>query len=262
MRRKNFCRRRNFLYLCLRIFFRRFFRTLDIRPLLYARESRVFYLKMQDVSASAGSRAPAPEHFARSDRSAAPIGWELYRRRLDLLENGFLYCTMFRRILLVARYVCYAALFVASLSELGCAAKAIQYKEDHDRIVRIDAAVEALRRAYAERDYSGFENLLLPSGRLDPLQRDVQSDFEAFHDIALEFAIERMLIDGDTADVFVHWQGQWKHDPSDAGIRQRGHARLQWTGIQSILLRDVEGDLPFGMQSRTAGAEPGPSVQR
>ena len=169
---------------------------------------------------------------------------------------------MFRRILLVARYVCYAALFIASLSELGCATKAIQYKEDHDRIVRIDAAVEALRRAYAERDYSGFESLLLPSGRLDPVQRDVQSDFEAFHDIALEFAIERMLIDGDTADVFVHWQGQWKRDPSDAGIRQRGHARLQWTGIQSILLRDVEGDLPFGMQSRTAGAEPGPSVQR
>jgi hypothetical protein len=164
---------------------------------------------------------------------------------------------MFRRITWPARSVCCLVLFSLSVAAIGCSTKTIQYKEDHDRIIRIDAAVEALRRAYAERDHSGFESLLLPSGRLDPLQRDVLNDFEAYHDIMLEFAIERMLIDGDTVDVFVHWQGQWKRDASDAGIRQRGHARLQWTGVQSILLRDVEGDLPFGMQGRTAGAEPG-----
>jgi hypothetical protein len=164
---------------------------------------------------------------------------------------------MFQWMTWRARLLCSIALFFLSASAIGCATKSIQYKEDHDRIIRIDAAVEALRRAYAERDRGGFESLLLPSGRLDPLQRDVLNDFDAYHDIVLEFAIDRMLIDGDTVDVFVHWQGQWKRDSSDAGIRQRGHARLQWTGVQSILLRDVEGDLPFGMQSRTAGIEPG-----
>ena len=164
---------------------------------------------------------------------------------------------MFRRIQWPAQVLCSIALCVLSAAAIGCATKTVQYKEDHDRIIRIDAAVEALRRAYAERDHSGFESLLLPSGRLDPLQRDVLNDFDAYHDIVLEFAIERMLIDGDMVDVFVHWQGQWKRDSSDAGVRQRGHARLQWTGVQSILLRDVEGDLPFGMHSRTAGIEPG-----
>ena len=34
------------------------------------------------------------------------------------------------------------------------------------------------------------------------------------------------------------------------GLRQRGHARLQWVGTQSILLRGVQGDLPFGMKTR------------
>ncbi|HEX2055697.1 MAG TPA: hypothetical protein VHF07_04335 [Nitrospiraceae bacterium] len=169
---------------------------------------------------------------------------------------------MVRQIIVWARYVCCLGIVIASASGLGCATKAIQYKEDHDRIVRIDAAVEALRRAYAERDRSGFEDLLLPSGQLDPLLRDVQADLDMFHDITLEFAIERMMIDGDTADVFVHWQGQWRRNDSDADLRQRGHARLQWFGVQSVLLRDVEGDLPFGMHSRAAGVEPGSSPSR
>jgi hypothetical protein len=169
---------------------------------------------------------------------------------------------MLRRTLLLVRYVCCLAGVGVFVAALGCATKTIQYKEDHDRIVRIDAAVEALRRAYVERDRSAFEDLLLPSGQLDPLQRDVQIDFDSFHDIALEFAIERMMIDGDTVDVFVHWQGQWRRDNSDTGFRQRGHGRLQWSGVQSVLLRDVEGDLPFGMHSRAAGAESGSSPRK
>ena len=169
---------------------------------------------------------------------------------------------MVRVMVLLARYVCCLAVCSLSVAALGCATKAIQYKEDHDRVVRIDAAVEALRRAYVERDRSAFEDLLLPSGQLDPLQRDVQTDFDTFHDIALEFAIERMMIDGEIVDVFVHWQGQWRRNGSDAGFRQRGHARLQWSGVQSVLLRDMEGDLPFGMHSRAAGAEPGSAQKR
>jgi hypothetical protein len=246
LRRKNFWRRRNFLYLCLRIFFRRFFNTLDIQPLLYARESRIFHVKMQD---SSGATAAAVIR-----RTLVPC--------LDLSKSRFLYCPMVRAIVLLVRYLGCLAVVSVSLWGLGCATKTVQYKEDHDRIVRIDAAVERLRRAYVERDRSAFEDLLLPSGQLDPLQRDVQADFSAFRDISLEFAIERMLIDGDTVDVFVHWQGQWRRDESDAGVRQRGHARLQWAGVQSVLLRDVEGDLPFGMHSRAATAEQGSTPRK
>lgn len=138
---------------------------------------------------------------------------------------------------------------------LGCAGKTIQYKDDHDRILRIDQAVESLRKAYVERDRSALEALLLPSGGLDQVQRDIHSDFETFRDIQLEFSIERILIEGDNIDVFVHWQGQWKRDPGEAGTRQRGHGRLAWVGTQSILLREAQGDLPFGMGTRASLGE-------
>ena len=138
---------------------------------------------------------------------------------------------------------------------VGCAGKTLQYKEDHDRIVRIDQAVESLRKAYVERDRSGIEALLLPSGTLDQLQREMYSDFDTFRDIQLEFVIERILIEGDNIDVFVHWQGQWKRTPEDVGTRQRGHGRLAWVGTQSILLREAQGDLPFGMGTRASQSD-------
>lgn len=140
-------------------------------------------------------------------------------------------------------------------SIVGCAGKTIQYKDDHDRILRIDKAVESLRASYVERDRSGVEALFLPSGNLDQLQREIHSDFDAFRDIQLEFSIERILIEGDNIDVFVHWQGQWKRDSADSGTRQRGHGRLAWVGTQSILLREAQGDLPFGMGMRANVSE-------
>jgi hypothetical protein len=154
------------------------------------------------------------------------------------------------------RALCRPFLFGLLLaSVVGCAGKTIQYKDDHDRILRIDKAVESLRKAYVERDRSEVEALFLPSGNLDQLQRDIYSDFDTFRDIQLEFSIERILIEGENVDVFVHWQGQWKRDAAQAGTRQRGHGRLAWVGTQSILLREVQGDLPFGMGTRASVSE-------
>ncbi len=175
--------------------------------------------------------------------------------RLDLFPPSFLYCAMPAcRFLSRKFYVLFLWILFVPVT-VGCAGKTLQYKEDHDRIVRIDQAVESLRKAYVERDRSGIEALLLPSGTLDQLQREMYSDFDTFRDIQLEFAIERILIEGDNIDVFVHWQGQWKRTPEDVGTRQRGHGRLAWVGTQSILLREAQGDLPFGMGTRASQSD-------
>ena len=132
----------------------------------------------------------------------------------------------------------------------GCGGKTIQYPEDHERYRRIDQAVESLREAYERKNASKMADLMVPTDQIDRLQRDVDGDFESFFSIALVFSIERIMIDGDDVDVFVHWQGVWKKNADDPGLRQRGHTRLQWVGTRSILLRGVEGDSPFGMKVR------------
>jgi hypothetical protein len=98
--------------------------------------------------------------------------------------------------------------------------------------------------------------MLLPLDQLDDLQRQAETDFEAFSAISLEFTVERVVIEKDDVDVFIHWQGIWKNDVSDMGLRQRGHARLQWVGTHSILLRSAQGDLPFGMKTKQMLSEP------
>ncbi|MDH5625318.1 MAG: hypothetical protein OEY21_04375, partial [Nitrospira sp.] len=97
--------------------------------------------------------------------------------------------------------------------------------------------------------------VLLPLDELESLQHQVEADFDAFHSISLEFKVERVMIEGDNIDVYVHWQGVWKKHADDTGVRQRGHARLQWAGTTSILLRGVQGDLPFGMKTKQALSE-------
>lgn len=174
---------------------------------------------------------------------------------LDLFPPRFLYCAMFNSDMLRSAALGRLLLGLVLVLVVGCSGKTLQYKDDHDRILRIDQAVESLRKSYVERDRSALESLLLPSGGLDQLQRDIHSDFDTFREIQLEFSVERILIEGDNIDVFVHWQGQWKRDPGEVGTRQRGHGRLAWVGTQSILLREAQGDLPFGMGTRASFGE-------
>lgn len=142
--------------------------------------------------------------------------------------------------------MCGIVLLVAA----GCGSKVLQYPEDHERYLRIDKAVESLRQGYVKKDGSAIASLMVPTDQLERLQREAASDFETFQSIALEFRVERIMIENDDIDVYVHWQGLWKKDPDDPGLRQRGHTRLQWVGTKAILLRGVQGDAPFGMKGR------------
>lgn len=139
---------------------------------------------------------------------------------------------------------------------MGCPSKTIRYPAEHERLLRIDQAVESLRSAYQQKDRSGFNALLLPLDQLDELKRQAEMDFTAFSAISLEFKIERVTIAKDDIDVLIHWQGTWKRDATDMGVRQRGLARLQWVGTHSILLRGAQGDVPFGMKTRQLLSEP------
>src|SRR6476661_11076788 len=83
------------------------------------------------------------------------------------------------------------------LAGAGCSSKTIQYPEDHERYLRIDKAVESLRQAYVKKESSEMAALMVPIESTDRLLREAESDFEAFHDIAMEFRVERIMIDND-----------------------------------------------------------------
>jgi hypothetical protein len=137
-----------------------------------------------------------------------------------------------------------------SLAVAACSSKGPEYPEDHARYKRIDQAVQSLREAYSKKDLSAVTGLLLPGDTNDRVEQDIRKDFQSFEEITVDFAVDRIVIEGETIDVFLHWQGHWKRNRDEMGIRERGHGVLRWVGVQSILLQGVEGDLPFGMGAR------------
>lgn len=164
-------------------------------------------------------------------------------------------CCRFSRVLSLGVV---AVLFVAA--SVGCSTKEARYPADYARYQRIDKAVEALGKAYVKKDASAFHALLLPSNRIDKMEAGANKDFETFKDITLDLSIERIAIDGDQIDVFVHWQGLWKREQEDTEQRERGHGMLRWLGTQSILLSSFDGDIPFGISSRHKDSTAPPSA--
>jgi hypothetical protein len=148
------------------------------------------------------------------------------------------------------------------LAATGCSSKTLQYPEDHERYLAIDKAVESLRKAYVEKDASSLSALMVPMDATDRLRQEAENDFETFHDITMDFRTERIMIDNDDIDVYVHWSGLWKKDPEDPGMRHRGHSRLQWVGTKSILLVGIQGDVPFGAKGRQSMTSQSPSPSK
>jgi hypothetical protein len=138
----------------------------------------------------------------------------------------------------------------------GCSSKEPRYPADHARFLKIDEAMEVLRSAYVRKDLPAIQAIMLPLDQLERLEKEISKDFETFQEISLDFSIDRIVIEGDTIDVSIHWQGQWKRAAGEAPIRERGHGMLRWVGMQSILLSKVEGDMPFGMALRHTEVEP------
>ncbi|MGD9850927.1 MAG: hypothetical protein AB7T38_06655 [Nitrospirales bacterium] len=148
------------------------------------------------------------------------------------------------------RLICWSTLLLLCLIGLSCSKKTPRYPEDHARFQRIVEAIKTLETAYVKQNLPAIHELLLP---LDPLARweaAIQQDFTTFSDITLDLNINRIVIHESQISAFISWQGTWKRASDSAPIASRGHGTLLWSGTQVILLRGVEGDLPFGISTK------------
>ena len=139
---------------------------------------------------------------------------------------------------------------IVCLLETGCSTKAPKYPEDHARFQRVIQAIKTLETAYVNKDGSAFHELLLPLEQLEMLETEVRKDFAIFTTHQLEWTVDRIVVDGDRISAFMSWQGTWQRATQESRDSARGHGVLLWSGNQVILLRGVEGDLPFGLASR------------
>lgn len=132
----------------------------------------------------------------------------------------------------------------------GCSAQKPHYSAEHMRFERIYDAVQSLQRAYVKKDLSAIRTLAPSLDSMGLLEQQFKKDFETYQDISLDLSIERIVIEGETIDVFVHWRGQWTKTGTHESTKDTGLGKLRWAGKESILLLGMEGDLPFGIAMR------------
>ena len=153
----------------------------------------------------------------------------------------------------ITRFGIWALLVVfggVSLGETGCSTKTPKYPEDHARFQRVVQAIKTLEAAYVNKDTPAIHEILLPLEQLEILEAEARKDFAQFPIIQLDLNIDRIIVEGDRISAFVSWQGKWQRSTQEPGDQAIGQGVLLWSGNQVILLRGVEGDLPFGMAAR------------
>ena len=158
-------------------------------------------------------------------------------------------CTGFRFI------VCAGLVGILGLGAVACSTPSLVNPADAERVRKIDATVEQIRKAYADKDPRVFQSLFMPLESLRKMEAAIQRDFAFYEQISLDFTIDRVMVEGADVSVYFHWQGQWKAPDEEQPLRERGHAVFRMVGHQNLTLSAIDGDAPFGMSGRRIQGE-------
>ena len=159
-------------------------------------------------------------------------------------------------ILKVRRYVMgWALIGLMGLGVLACSKPSNINPVDAARIRNVDTTVELLRKSYTEKRIGPFQSLFMPVESLQKLEAEIQRDFTVYDQIALDFTIDRVMVEGPDVAVYFHWQGLWQRRDEEQPFRERGHAIFRLVGRLTLSLSAVDGDAPFGMAGRRIPVE-------
>jgi len=117
--------------------------------------------------------------------------------------------------------------------------------DDGRRVRDVTTFVSELDRAYEHRDATALmSGVAKQFSEREALQRTAEAVFDRFDRIELGLTIERIHLEGKTATVFLHWDGQWRAGGS-APIARQGTARFEVDTDPRPVLTAVLGDNPF-----------------
>ncbi len=163
---------------------------------------------------------------------------------------------MFTRDFTRVRFIVSAGFVgILGLGAVACSTPSLVNPADAERVRKIDATVEQIRKAYVGKDPGVFQGLFMPLESLRKMEAAIRRDFALYEEISLDFTIDRVMVEGPDVSVHFHWQGQWKAPGEDQPLRERGHAVFRMVGHQNPTLSAIDGDAPFGMSARRIQGE-------
>ncbi|MBI3610247.1 MAG: hypothetical protein HY204_06045 [Nitrospirae bacterium] len=147
----------------------------------------------------------------------------------------------------------FALLIASLLATAGCEQPPVKPTEDSRRLQQIDAFIEGLRSAYEGRNIQSF-SAGYPSERQNDL-KTIASALDSMTSPRLDFIIDRIVLQGETVRVALHWELRWQ-SAKDLPVKQRGNALFQFAGKSDLRLQTIEGDNPFMAAASVATPAP------
>ena len=133
--------------------------------------------------------------------------------------------------------------FVVFLLLVACTQPEVKPTEDLQRIQQIDRFLENLRHLVQANDVTQLA-VLYPQDREEEIE-NMSKAIRSMKEPHLDFFIDRIVIDQDTAKVALHWELTWTRTPGPIPVTRRGNTTFYIKGMKDLILNDLEGDNPF-----------------
>ncbi len=148
------------------------------------------------------------------------------------------------KLLFVATFFTAASPFLLAMGQAPPESQERWAKED-----RAAQALEALRRAYEDRDFSGFFHGVSEDyrqGETD-LRSDLADERGSISSVDLHFTANQTVVEGDKAAIQVRWKKRTMDAQSGQPALTEGSAEFvfQLTPDGKALLLDIRGQSPF-----------------
>ncbi len=124
----------------------------------------------------------------------------------------------------------------------SCEHPRVKPTEDSRRLDQIEAYLESLKQSFQDRNLASFSDLYVKD-RPDDLGV-IGRSLESIRTLQLDFAIDRIVLDGEQVQVFLHWELRWQA-PNGGPAMQRGNTLFHLSGRSELVLWSIEGDNPF-----------------
>ena len=119
--------------------------------------------------------------------------------------------------------------------------------EDATRVRGIDLVVEEIRKSYLQRDETAmFTHIFLKGpGETKVLEKRLHDAFIKLRPVGLEFYLEKIILEGEGAKVYLHWEGEWRDLERQVPLLQKGDVIFSLDGGREPRLVEIQGDSPF-----------------
>jgi hypothetical protein len=133
--------------------------------------------------------------------------------------------------------------FVVLLLLVACTQPDVKPTEDINRIQQIDSFLDNLRLLVQANDVTRLADFY-PQDRQEEIV-SMSEGIRSMKEPRLDFFIDRIVLDQDTAKVALHWELTWRKSPDPISVTRRGNTTFYIKGMKDLILNDLEGDNPF-----------------